>query len=65
LVTLYEFLFELETFYETKRVGFVGKEGMEELLGGHPDWKAAYLNENSESAKVTDKYLRLLKAEEK
>ena len=50
---------------ETNKVGFVGKERMEELLGGHPDWKAAYLNENSESAKVTDKYLRLLKAEEK
>ena len=45
--------------------GQFGKERMEELLGGHPDWKAAYLNENSESAKVTDKYLRLLKAEEK
>ena len=50
---------------ETNKVGFVGKERMEELLGGHLDWKAAYLNENSESAKVTDKYLRLLKAEEK
>lgn len=50
---------------ETNKVGFVGKERMGELLGGHPDWKAAYLNENSESAKVTDKYLRLLKAEEK
>ena len=35
---------------ETNKVGFVGKERMEELLGGHPDWKAAYLNENSESA---------------
>lgn len=50
---------------ETNKVGFVGKERMEKLLEGHPDWKTAYLNENSESAKVTDKYLRLLKAEEK
>ena len=50
---------------ETNKVGFVGKERMGELLGGNPDWKAAYLNENSDSAEVTDKYLRLLKAEEK
>lgn len=50
---------------ETGKVDFVGKEMMMELLAGYPEWKAEYLQENSESAKVTDRYLRLLQSVEK
>ena len=35
------------------------------LLDSYPEWKEAYLNENSESAETTGKYLRLLKTAKK
>lgn len=50
---------------KTGKVEFVSKERMEELLENHPDWKASYQNDNSESAAVIDNYLRLLKSEDK
>lgn len=49
----------------TGRVDFVGKERMCALLESYPEWKEAYLEENSESAKTTGKYLQLLKTLEK
>lgn len=54
-------------FYEidpqTGKVHFLNKEKMMSLLAKHPDWQKAYADENSESAKVTEKYLLMLKAE--
>lgn len=44
----------------TGKITFVGKDKMELLLAGHPEWKAAYLKEDSESATVTDRYLKKL-----
>lgn len=48
---------------ETGRIDFVDKDRMLSLLSKHPDWQKAYADENSESAKVTEKYLLKLKAE--
>lgn len=50
---------------ETGKVDFVGKDKMLLLLADYPDWKKAYLDANSESAKVTRKYLLLLNGERK
>lgn len=44
----------------TGKVDFVGNDKMELLLSSYPQWKKSYLNEDSESAEVTGKYLRLL-----
>lgn len=44
----------------TGKVSFVGKDQMLLLLSDFPEWKAAYLDENSESAKVTGHFLHLL-----
>lgn len=49
----------------TGRVDFVDKEKMRLLLAGHPEWLKEYDGENSESAKVTGKYLQKLKARDK
>lgn len=46
----------------TDEIDFVGKERMSSLLESYPDWQTAYLQENSESAKVTGKYLKLLES---
>lgn len=45
----------------TGKIDFVGKDRMCTLLDPYPEWKEAYLGENSESAETTGKYLRLLK----
>lgn len=50
---------------QTGRVDFVNKEKMRLLLAGHPQWLKEYTDENSESAKVTGRYLRRLKANNK
>lgn len=54
-------------FYEidpgTGKVNFVGRDRMLALLSKHPDWQKAYAAENSETAKVIEKYLLKLKAE--
>lgn len=49
----------------TNKVDFLGKDKMWILLADHPEWLKEYADENSESAKVTGKYLRRLKAIEK
>ena len=49
----------------TGKIDFVGRDRMCALLDSYPEWKEAYLNENSESAETTGKYLRLLKTAEK
>lgn len=46
----------------TNKVDFLGKEKMKVLLTDHPEWLKEYTEENSESADVTGKYLRRLKA---
>lgn len=51
--------YEIDT--TTGKITFVGKEKMELLLAGHPEWKEAYLKEDSESATVTGQYLEKLK----
>lgn len=50
---------------ETSKIDFVGKDKMLSLLASHPDWQQAYTDENSESAKVTVKYLLKLQATKK
>ncbi|WP_455591551.1 DUF6563 family protein [Bacteroides sp.] len=45
---------------QTGKVDFVGKDKMLSLLSDYPDWQKAYIDENSESAKVTGKYLMKL-----
>lgn len=47
---------------ETGRSEFVGREKMLELLSRHPGLKAAFEKETSESAEVTGRYLRALRA---
>ena len=49
----------------TGKIDFVGRDRMCALLDSYPEWKEAYLNENSESAETTGKYLRLLKTAKK
>lgn len=49
----------------TGKVSFVGKDQMLLLLSDFPEWKAAYLNEDSESAQVIGAYLRLLSTQKK
>lgn len=49
----------------TGKVDFVGKERMATLLEPYPNWQKAYLEEDSESADATEKYLQLLKNIEK
>lgn len=50
---------------QTGRVDFVDKEKMRVLLAAYPEWLKEYEGEDSESAKVTGKYLQRLKAEGK
>lgn len=58
-------LVSMRVYYEinsqTGKVEFVSKEKMVSLLSKHPDWQKAYIDEGSESAKVTGKYLLKLK----
>ena len=49
----------------TGKIDFVGRDRMCALLDSYPEWKEAYLDENSESAETTGKYLRLLKTAKK
>lgn len=49
----------------TGKVDFVGKDRMCTLLEPYPNLKEAYLKEESESAEVTGRYLKLLKKIEK
>ncbi|ERI84523.1 hypothetical protein HMPREF1981_02360 [Bacteroides pyogenes F0041] len=46
---------------ETGKVDFVGKERMLQLLEGYPEWRQAYLKENSQESKSTFKYIMMLK----
>ena len=47
---------------ETGKIEFLGKEKMLQLLQKHPELKEAYLNEKSEEADYTYKYLLELKS---
>lgn len=49
----------------TGKIGFVGKDRMLLLLNDFPEWKAAYLAKESESAEVTGEFLGLLNAQRK
>ena len=49
----------------TGKISFVGKDRMLLLLSDYPEWETAYLNENSESARVTGEFLRLLSVQKK
>ncbi|MBC8593144.1 hypothetical protein H8744_07725 [Oscillospiraceae bacterium N12] len=49
----------------TGKINFVGKERMSVLLAPYPEWQKSYLEENTESARITKKYLLLLKSVEK
>lgn len=46
---------------ETGKVTFLGKEQMLSMLEKHPEWKEAYLKENSQEAQNTFKYLLMLR----
>lgn len=50
---------------QSNKVDFVGKDKMKALLADHPEWLKEYTDENSESAKVTGKYLQRLKTVER
>ena len=52
--------YEIDSY--TGKVDFVGKDKMKALLSERPDWLKEYIDENSESADVTGKYLAKLKA---
>lgn len=49
----------------TGKINFVGKDKMLLLLADYPKWKSEYLQQESESAEVTGKYLQLLKVARK
>lgn len=46
---------------ETGKVTFLGEEQMLSMLEKHPEWKEAYLKENSQEAQNTFKYLLMLR----
>lgn len=46
---------------ETGKIEFLGKDKMLELLEQYPEWKQAYLKENSQEAKYTFKYLLMIR----
>ncbi|WP_077153004.1 DUF6563 family protein [Bacteroides bouchesdurhonensis] len=50
---------------ETGKIDFLGQEEMLKLLKKYPDWKEAYLNEGSQEAENTFKYLLMLQKQKK
>lgn len=48
----------------TGKIEFLDKEKMLQLLDKHPEWKEAYLKEDSREAKHTFKYLLMLRDEQ-
>lgn len=46
---------------ETGKITFLGEEQMLSMLEKHPEWKDAYLKENSREAQNTFKYLLMLR----
>ncbi|MDD3040591.1 DUF6563 family protein [Bacteroides sp.] len=50
---------------ETGKIDFLGQEEMLKLLKNHPDWKRSYLNEDSQEAENTFKYLLMLQNQNK
>lgn len=50
---------------ETGKIDFLGQEEMLKLLKNHPDWKRSYLNEDSQEAENTFRYLLMLRNQKK